>query len=173
MPDRQHNKHMVSELFYTGEEQNSVAAKLIDLFTLPSKAFMITVPAENGSTEISVKIRLLNDKENQEVANIVDKYGNLAKILAQRKQILARAVESIEGTAIEMPAKLRQAYTESLGREPTPIEEKLWVFEACQSPILNELINCYDELQKEQRSRIEELKKKSAESLTDSLPEMK
>jgi hypothetical protein len=53
------------------------------------------------------------------------------------------------------------------------MEEKMWVFEACQSPILNELINCYEELQQEQRRRIEELKKKSAESLTDSLPEMK
>jgi|YelNatPaOPRAMG01_1025707.scaffolds.fasta_scaffold69382_3 hypothetical protein len=165
---------MLSELFYSEEEQNSVGARLIDLYVLPSRVFKITVPsAVGGTTEISVKMRLLCDKENQEVASITDNFGPLSRILAHRKHILARAVESIEGVPIEMPSKLKQRYRETMGRDPTPVEEKLWVFDACQSPILEQLIECYDELRKEQQRYIEDLKKKSQEPSVDQFQEMK
>ena len=161
---------MGSSLFYkTVEEHDSVSAKLIDLFVLPST--IVKIPVAEGM-DLIVKMRLLNDKENMEVATAVDQCGTFGRLIMQRRHILARAIESIEGAVLEMPAVLKQEYESRIGRKPTPIEEKLWVLELCQSMVLNELATKYEEFNLEQRKMIDDLKKKSVQLSVDPLPEM-
>jgi len=149
----------VGAYVFTDEEQDSVAARLINLFTLPAQIFEVPVP--DGS--IRVKIRLLNDKENQEVSDIADRYGVASRMLVERRHILARAVLWIENIPIEMPESIKVAVKEETRREPTDVEQKLWVFEQCQPVLVDEFIKCYDELVKAQRAEINEIKKKFAE----------
>ena len=161
---------MGSSLYKTPEEQGSVAAKLIDLFTVPSAT--VTIPVAEGM-DLFIKLRMLNDKENMEVATAVDQCGSFGKLLMQRRQILARAIEFIEGAVIEMPSALRQEYIERVGRKPTPVEEKLWVLELCQSVVVSEIFEKYEEFNQAQRRMVDDLKKKSAQRLVDQSQEMK
>jgi len=156
--------------FYGAEERGSIGARLIQLFTLPSRVFDIPVFGDPPKT-IKAKIRLLSDKENLEVAEIADRYSFSAKILAERIFILARAVEWIEELPIEMPKAIKEDIKSRMGREPTPVEEKSWVFEQCQPVLLQEFLNCYIDLQDEQRKQLEELKKTYYESQTPSQQE--
>ena len=162
---------MGSSLFYkTPEEHDTVSAKLIDLFVLPS--IIVKIPVAEGM-DLIIKMRLLNDKENMEVANAVDQAGTFGRMILQRRHILARAIESIEGAILEMPVVLKQEYESRIGRKPTPIEEKLWVLELCQSAVLMELASQYESLVQQQRDMIDNLKKKSVQPLVDPLPEMR
>jgi len=151
-------------------ERGSIAAKLSQLFTLPAKTF--DIPVEPGRT-IKIQLHLLNDQENLEVANMVDKYGPLARIIIERREILARAIDWIEGEPIRMPEAVRQDYNDRLSRPPTQTEEKLWVFEMCQPVILDALLLGYDELATEQRVLVSELKKNFEGKLDETSPEMK
>jgi len=152
---------------FTGEDQDSIAARLTELYTLPSRIFKVPVP----DGEIAVKIRLLTDQEQFEVAKAADIYGPLARVIMQRRHILARAVEVIEGGFIDMPKILKQDMLDRTGKEPSRVEEQLWVLERCQGVTLQVLIDCYEELRQEQQNEIAELKKKSVESRAEISPE--
>ena len=154
--------------FYDASERGSIGAKLIQLYTLPSQVFDIPV---EPTRSIKVKIRLLNDQENLEVAELADRYSFSAKILAERIFILARAVEWIEDLPLNMPNSVKEDIRSRLGRIPTEVEEKTWVFERCQPILLQEFLNCYIELQEQQRNLLSELKKTYTESQVPSQPQ--
>ena len=148
-------------------EQDSIAARLMELYTLPAQIFKIPVPEGH----INVKMRLLSDQENLDVAKSADSSGPLSRIIIQRKQILARAIQGIEDGFIEMPASLKQDIRDRTGREVTDIEEKVWVLERCQPAILQALMECYEEMINDQASQVAELKKKFEESQAATPPE--
>ena len=153
---------------FSEEDHDSIASRLIELYTIPSRVFQVPVP--NGS--INVKLRLLSDQENLDVAKLADNYGPLARMIAQRKHILARAIMAIEDGLIEMPIELKQEYKDRFNREPTEIEQKSWTLDQCQPILINTLMECYEELLQEQTLQITELKKKFAESHVETSPEM-
>ena len=140
-------------------EQDSVAARLVNLFTLPAQIFDIPVPG--GS--ISIKMRLLNDKENQEISDMADRYGLASRLLVERRYILSRSILWIENVPVTMPESVRTAAKEEIGRDPTDIEQKLWVFEQCQPVLLQEFMRHYDEMVAEQQRELSEIKKKFEE----------
>ena len=140
-------------------ERGSVAARLAALFTAPAKIFEIIAP----DGPIKVKLRLLTDKENQEVSEVADRWGVASRMIVQRREILARSVLWIESIPIEMPASIKTDIKERTGVEPTDVEQKLWVFEQCQPVLLVELFHCYDQMMEEQQREIGEIKKKFAE----------
>lgn len=150
-------------------EQDSVAARLIQLFELPAQIFDIAV--QEGS--IKIKMRLLNDKENQEVSDMADRYGLASRLLIERRHILARAVLWIENVPVEMPESVRIATREEVGSVPTDVEQKLWVFEQCQPILLQDLMKCYDEMAQTQQSEIAAIKKKFAEQSAEPQQEVK
>jgi len=154
---------------FADEEQDSVAARLIHLFELPAQIFDIAVP--EGS--IKVKMRLLNDKENQEVSDMADRYGMASRLLVQRRHVLARSVSWIENIPIEMPESIKAAVKEEIGRAPTDVEQKLWVFEQCQPVLLIDLMKCYGEMAKAQETEINSIKKKYAEQSAEPQQEVK
>jgi len=154
---------------FAEDEQDSVAARLIDLFTLPAQIFDIPVP--EGS--ISIKMRLLNDKENQEVSDMADRFGLASRLLVERRYILSRAVLWIENVPVQMPESVRIAAKEGIGRDPTDIEQKLWVFEQCQPVLLQELMKHYDEMVLAQQSELGAIKKKFAEQSAEPPKEVK
>jgi len=141
------------------DEHDSVAARLIGLFSLPSQIFDIAVPG--GS--ISVKMRLLNDKENQEVSDMSDRYGLASRLLVERREILSRSVQWIENIPIEMPESVKIAIRDQTGVAPSDIDQKLWVFAQCQPVLLQELMKCYDQMVEQQQREIVEIKKKFTE----------
>ena len=147
---------------YTSSElESGIGGRLMDLFTLPTRAFELPVETEDGnSIGLEVKIRLLNDKENLEVSEISDRFGVATTAISQRRAILARAIVSIERLPLEMPAVLVQDLTERLGRSPTEVEQRFWVLEQCQGVLLQQLITFYYELQDEQINAVNEIKKK-------------
>jgi hypothetical protein len=144
---------------WSDTERDSVSAKLQQLFTLPARVF--EVPVEEGRA-IRVKLRLLNDKETLEVADIVDRYGFLGKAITERRNILARSIVWIEDQPLTMSSSVRQEFRDRNDRPPTEIEEKLWVLELCQPTILDAFFECYDALAREQKILIAELKKNYA-----------
>lgn len=152
---------------FPATEQSSVAARLVALFTLPSKVFDVVAP----DGPIKAKLRLLTDKENQEVSDVADRYGLASRMIVQRREILARSVLWIEGLPIEMPAVVKADIKERTGVEPTDVEQKLWVFEQCQPVLLVELFRCYDQMVEEQMREINEIKKKFAEQPEKTQPE--
>jgi len=151
------------------EEQDSVAARLGSLFTLPAQIFDLVVP--DGS--IKVKMRLLNDRENQDVSDVADRYGLASRMLVQRREVLARSVMWIEDVPVEMPESVKIAVAEQTGTDPTDVEQKLWVFSQCQPVLLAELMKFYEEMTIEQRRSMDEIKKKYAEQPEKPPPEIK
>jgi len=141
-------------------EQESIAARLSELYVLPARIFNIPVPDGEDVASIKVKLRLLNDVENQQVARYADRYGDTSRMIAERRVILAHAVMWVEDVPIKMPDSMINSIRERTGTEPTSIEQKLWVFEHCQSDLLQMLIRCYDELRQSQYVQIDEIKKK-------------
>ena len=148
-------------------DRDSISARLAELYTIPARIFQVPVP--DGF--INVKIRLLSDQENLDVAKLADNYGPIARIIVQRRHILARAVIAIEGDFIEMPSELKQSVSDRTGRDPTDIDQKLWALEQCQSVLVHALMDCYEELLQEQTLQITELKKKFVESQVEKSPE--
>lgn len=151
------------------EERDSVAARLNSLFTLPAQVFDLMAP----DGPIKVKIRLLNDKENQDVADVADRYGLASRLIVQRREVLSRAVMWIENIPVEMPDSVKIAVKGQTGADPTEIEQKLWVFAQCQPVLLQELMQFYTEMTQQQLREMEEIKKKSAEQPAKPQPEIK
>lgn len=151
------------------EERDSVAARLSSLFTLPAQIFDIVTP--DGS--IKVKMRLLNDRENQDVADVADRYGLASRMLVQRREVLARSIMWIEDIPVEMPESVRIAIKDQTGLDPTEVEQKLWVFAQCQPILLADLMGFYDEMAIEQKRAMDEIKKKFAERPEKPQPEIK
>ena len=160
---------------YTSEEQESgIGARLMNLFSLPSRTFELPVETDDGDIDtIQVKMRLLNDRENQEVTEIADKYGLASRMINERRGILARCIISIEKLPIEMPSSMVQAITEQTGRPPTEVVQRLWVLEQCQGVLLNNLISFYDQLAEEQLNEVATVKKKFEQLSVNSQPETK
>lgn len=159
---------------FNEHEQDSIAARLAELYVLPARIFDIPVPdGPEGQdvTSIKVKLRLLNDVENQQVARYSDRYGDTSRMLAERRVILAHATMWIEEVPIKMPDSMINSIRESTGSEPSDIDQKLWVFEHCQSDLLQMLIRCYDELRQDQYAQIDEIKKKYERAPVKSPPE--
>jgi hypothetical protein len=149
-----------AEAIYSDEEKDSVGAQLMALYAIPSRVFDLPVQMADGSvSSIKVKLRLLNDKENEDVSEIADRYGPLSRVINERRAILARAIEWIENTPIQMPRALIQLMKDR-GAEPTQVEQTLWVLEQSQSPMLDELIVFYDQLLDEQKVHVSDIKKK-------------
>jgi len=144
---------------FRSEEQDSVAARLGSLFTLPAQIFDLITP--DGS--IKVKMRLLNDKENQDVSDVADRYGLASRMLVSRREVLARSVMWIEDVPVAMPDSVKTAVIDQTGANPTDVEQKLWVFSQCQPVLLAELMKFYEEMAQEQRREMDEIKKKFAE----------
>jgi len=151
-------------------ERDTVTARLTQLFTLPARVF--EVPVGEGQV-IRVKLRLLNDRENLEVADMVDRYGMIGKSIVERRQILARAVLWLEDQPLRMSTSVKQSFMDRNDRSPTEVEEKLWVFEMCQPVVLDALFEKYDELMREQLRLVSELKKNYVDGLEGTQPEMK
>lgn len=156
--------------FWADDERNSVSARLTQLFMLPAKVFEI--PVGEGQT-IRVKLRLLNDKETLEVADIIDRYGLLGKTIMERRHILARSLVWIEDQKLEMPVSVQKEFKDRSERAPTEIEQKLWILELCQGVVLDAFFEHYDELAQEQKILIAELKKNYAQSSEGMQPETK
>lgn len=151
------------------EERDSVAARLSSLFTLPAQIFDLIAP----DGPIKIKMRLLNDKENQDVADVADRYGLASRMLVQRREVLARSIMWIEDIPIEMPDSVKIAIKDQTGVDPTSIEQKLWVFAQCQPTLLAELMNFYDEMALEQKRAMDDIKKKYVEQPEKAQPEIK
>jgi len=151
------------------EERDSVAARLSSLFTLPAQIFELMHP--DGS--IKVKMRLLNDRENQDVADVADRYGLASRMIVQRREVLARSVMWIEDIPVEMPESVQIAIKDQTGADPTEVEQKLWVFAQCQPILLADLMRFYDEMVDEQKRGMDEIKKKFAEQPEKPQPEIK
>lgn len=151
------------------EERDSIAARLSSLFTLPAQIFDLIAP----DGPIKVKIRLLSDKENQEVADVADRYGLASRILVQRREVLSRAVMWIENIPIEMPESVKTAVREQTGNNPTEVEQKLWVFAQCQPVLLTDLMKFYDDMLQQQQREVDEIKKKFTEQPAKPQPEIR
>jgi len=151
-------------------ERDSVSARLSQLYVLPARVYEI--PVGEGQT-VRVKLRLLNDKETLEVADIIDRYGVLGNVIMQRRHILARALLWIEDQPITMPTNVKQEFKDRNGRDPTELEEKLWVFELCQPVVLDSIFEKWDELAREQKVSVAELKKNYEQSLAGVSPKTK
>lgn len=152
------------------DERDSVSAKLTQLFILPAR--VVEIPVGEGQV-IKAKLRLLNDKETLEVADFIDRYGFLGKSIMERRHILARSLLWIEDQPLTMPSSVRQEFRDRSDRQPTEIEEKLWVLEQCQPVVLDAIFMHYDELAREQKVSVAELKKNYKQGLEGTSPEMK
>lgn len=151
------------------EEQDSVAARLSSLFTLPARIFDLVAP----DGPIKIKMRLLSDKENQDVADVADRYGLASRMIVQRREVLSRSVMWIENIPIEMPDSVKIAIKDQTGIDPSDIEQKLWVFSQCQPVLLIDLMKFYDEMAQQQQREIDEIKKKFVEQPAKPQPEIK
>lgn len=160
----------MSSQLWADTERDSVSARLTQLFMLPAKVYEI--PVGEGQV-IRVKLRLMNDQESFEVADIVDRYGLLGQAVMERRHILARSILWLEDQPLEMPVGVKQEFRDRSDRPPTEIEEKLWVLELCQSVVLDAIFAQYSELAREQKVLVSALKKNYEQSLTGTSPEMK
>ncbi len=156
---------------FNEHEQDSIAARLSELYVLPARIFDLPVPQGEDVDIIKIKLRLLNDIENQQVARYADRYGDTSRMLAERRVILAYSVMWIEDVPIKMPDSMINSIRERTGTEPSDVDQKLWVFEHCQSDLLQMFIRCYDELRQEQYVQIDDIKKKYERAPVKSQPE--
>lgn len=160
----------MSSHLWSETERDSVSARLTQLFILPARVYEI--PVGEGQI-IKVKLRLMNDQESFEVADIVDRYGLLGQAIMERRHILARAILWLEDQPLEMPVSVKQEFRDRNDRPPTEMEEKLWVIELCQPVVLDLIFAQYSELAREQKVLVAGLKKNSEQSLTGTSPETK
>lgn len=134
---------------------------LIELFKLPEKIVEIHGRLPNGEeVSLSVKLHLLSDEELLAASREADRYQTLGRPLALRREILARAIEWIDGEPLEMPSKIKEQFKLAFGREPTPLEQRQWVLSQCQPATLQLLEEAYEKLRAEQERLVQEVKKK-------------
>lgn len=154
---------------FPSEERDSVAARLVGLFTLPAQVFDLITP----DGPIKVKMRLLNDRENQDVADVADRYGLASRMIVERREILARSVQWIENFPIEMPEAIKTTVKEKTLTTPSDVDQKLWVLAQCQPVLLQDLMKFYDGMVQQQQREIEDIKKKYVEQPEKPQPEIK
>ena len=159
---------LTGKLAYAESEQGSVGAQLQSLYTIPSRVFDLPVSMDGTVTSVKVKMRLLTDRENEEVAEIADRYGTSSRMLMERRAILARSIEWIENNPVKMPEVLIDAIESRVGSPPSDVEQAFWVLQQSQSAVLQTLIDFYTELQTEQRVAVDEIKKKFVQLTVES-----
>lgn len=146
--------------FIPSNEKDTIAARLIDLFTMPKVATTIPVAEDHA---IDVELRLLDDKEMSEAITEAAHSSGAGSSIVLRRSVLARAVIRIDGLAVEMPESFKAAFKAETGKDPDDIDQKLWAFSHCQGPLLQLLHDKYNELLEEQQRQVMQIKKKFEE----------
>jgi len=155
---------------YTEEEQrSSVGWRLTQLFSLPVATVPLAVTDATGNAmTVPVRMRLLSDSEMQAVYALADNYGIVGRPIVSRREILSRAILSVDGQVPQMPISLVESLR-AQGGEPTELDHKRWVFGNMMPIMLDVLMEEYDKLLAKQSALVSDVKKK-LETLPDASP---
>jgi len=145
---KQYHISILEDLFYLG-------------YANSDKIIIYKDPDKN--IEINATFRTLTPAEHRDIFEYLENFNSMeAKIIAEKMEILARAVRTINDMPLVLDAGERKQYKDVYGHDPSSLEQARYIIvERIKSvQVIDALYEAYNEFVTEVRKSFEDVKKK-------------